>query len=89
MTSLDLDATLLARGSTHGDFSHQAYITQALKSRAHSGAAWPSMTFVQREAVDMILSKLGRALSGDPGHADHWHDIAGYARLVEASCKAL
>ena len=31
----------------------------------------------------MIVHKIARILAGDPNHADHWHDIAGYAILVE------
>ena len=31
----------------------------------------------------MILHKIGRILNGDPNYADSWHDIAGYAKLVE------
>ena len=31
----------------------------------------------------MILHKLARILNGDPNYVDSWHDIAGYAILVE------
>ena len=31
----------------------------------------------------MIAVKISRILTGDPSHADNWHDIAGYATLVE------
>jgi hypothetical protein len=31
----------------------------------------------------MILMKLARALNGDPNDTDNWHDIQGYAKLVE------
>jgi hypothetical protein len=37
----------------------------------------------QREALDMIAHKIGRILNGDPNYADSWHDLEGYARLVE------
>jgi hypothetical protein len=36
----------------------------------------------QREALDYIAGKLARILSGQPGYADHWDDIAGYAKLA-------
>jgi hypothetical protein len=26
---------------------------------------------------------MGRILAGNPSHADHWHDIQGYAKLIE------
>ena len=31
----------------------------------------------------MIQHKIARVLNGDPNYPDNWHDIAGYARLVE------
>lgn len=34
----------------------------------------------------MIQHKIGRILNGDPAYADSWHDIAGYATLVEKEC---
>ena len=37
---------------------------------------------VQRGALDAIGLKLGRILSGDPGHADRWRDLAGHAWLA-------
>lgn len=37
----------------------------------------------QKEALSMIFSKIARILNGDPDHIDSWHDIAGYATLVE------
>lgn len=41
------------------------------------------LTPEQCEALDMIQHKIGRILSGNPNEPDHWHDIAGYATLVE------
>jgi len=38
-------------------------------------------TAAQGEAIHMICVKLARIVCGDPNHADHWDDIAGYARL--------
>jgi hypothetical protein len=40
------------------------------------------MTMVQDEALSMIVMKISRILTGDPNHADHWADIAGYATLI-------
>lgn len=33
----------------------------------------------------MILAKIARIVSGDPNHADHWDDIAGYALLGKSA----
>ena len=86
-----MDATqqlLNERGKTHGDFTIHAMFTQRLKAVAYSDwGGYSSMTEVQREAIDMILHKIGRIIAGDPNHKDHWDDIAGYAKLVSDRIK--
>lgn len=81
---MNIDELLRKRGTTHGDFSEHARITQNLKAMAANGVNWKQskLTSTQREAIDMILHKLGRIIAGDPNHRDHWDDIAGYARLA-------
>jgi hypothetical protein len=76
------DQLLSERGKTHGDFSDHASVTYAIKDAIHSLGNADKLTVVQREALDMIAHKIGRIMAGDPNHADHWDDIAGYARLV-------
>ena len=80
---MSVDATLSTRANTHGSFVDNGQIMQLLKDTARTGKNWHELTPHQREAVDMILHKLGRILCGDPNFSDHWHDIAGYATLVE------
>ena len=77
----DIQKTLADRGKRYGDFKTHAEITQALKDvvRSYDGGLDP----MHKEAIDMILHKIGRILNGDPNFADSWHDIAGYATLVE------
>lgn len=79
--------TLSERGSTHGDFTENGKVMQSMKAlwRAHPG--WDRLTPVQCEVLDMIALKVGRVLCGDPNFKDHWHDIAGYAKLAEERCK--
>jgi transposase len=79
-----VDAVLAERGARYGSFIGQARIAQQLKNVAHTFAAQQGKTFDvdQAEAIDMILSKMGRILNGDPNYADSWIDIAGYAKLV-------
>lgn len=81
---MNIDELLRERGTTHGDFSEHARITQNLKAMAANGVNWKQskLTSTQREAIDMILHKLGRIIAGDPNHRDHWDDIAGYAKLA-------
>lgn len=78
----DLDALLVERKKTHGEFSDHAEATQRMKEILHAYEGWLRMTVVEREAAEMIVHKLGRAVTGNPHFADHWQDIAGYALLV-------
>lgn len=76
-------STILAeRQTTHGDFTDNARVMQAMKRVAYSGVSYDSLNDVQREAIDMILHKVGRIVTGNPYIHDHWDDIAGYAKLV-------
>ena len=78
-----LSALLADRGRTHGDFALQARIAQAIEAiMAMPESNWGSLSAPQREALGLIATKIGRILAGDPDHADHWRDIAGYAQLV-------
>ena len=81
-----VDATLVARNSIHGDFTANAEYSQMLKAAFFNSPNWHKMSHVQHEALDLIALKLSRILTGNFMHADHWHDIAGYAVLAEQSC---
>lgn len=81
--SNDVQATLSTRQSSHGDFRENGRIMQTLKFVCRGGKNWETLPPHQREALDMITHKIGRILSGNSDHADHWHDIAGYATLCE------
>ena len=71
------------RQKTHGDFDLTAMIAQELKDVMRRGQNWKMLDDTQREALEMIASKIGRIMSGNPHEADHWRDIAGYAALIE------
>ena len=77
--------TLEERGARYGKFNCHAAITQEIKASlyAHANSAGVELNHVHSEAIDMICHKLGRIVNGDPNYADSWHDIAGYAKLVE------
>ena len=81
---MDVTLLLAERGATHGKFEHNGANGQALRDtmRGAVGPGWGSLTAVQREALDMIAGKISRILSGQGGFADHWDDIAGYAKLA-------
>lgn len=80
-----VDETLAERGQHYGDFAVTFGVIQKIKDALKSAPGWADMPLERREALEMIAVKMGRLVSGDSGHADSWHDIAGYARLVEES----
>ena len=82
-TSIGVDATVEERGNRYGTFKDGADIMQELKSVMRSTPNWSNLTPSQREALEMIQHKVGRVLNGDPNYTDSWHDIKGYAHLIE------
>lgn len=81
--STGIDATVEERGNRYGAFKDGADIMQELKSVMRSTRNWSNLTPSQREALEMIQHKVGRILNGDPNYTDSWHDIKGYAHLIE------
>ena len=79
----DVQATLAERGKRYGEFRDHAQITQGIKFAMQRVGNWDHLSDMHREALEMIAHKIGRILNGDPDYADSWHDIAGYAQLVE------
>lgn len=86
--------TLEERGARYGDFSIHATICQQIKAAmTHEPLAdrfaqkprcgWVRLDDVQRQALEVIADKIARILSGEPNYANNWHDIQGYAKLVE------
>lgn len=71
------------RQKTHGDFYRNAMMAQELKDVMRRGKNWKTLDDTERETLEMIASKIGRILSGNPHEIDHWRDIAGYATLIE------
>lgn len=78
-----IDATLAERGTRYGEYFDQAQVTQAIKRAMANSANWGRLAADQRDALEMIAVKAGRILTGDPDYLDSWHDIAGYALLIE------
>jgi hypothetical protein len=59
------------------------------KKAAHDWAPSGTLDAPQREAHDMIATKLARIPSGDPAHADHWCAPAGCAWLTTPGAPGL
>lgn len=75
--------TLEERKNIHGDFSAIAEVAQDLKFVLHNSPNWDSLTPAMKESLEMQAHKQARILAGTPELKDSWHDIAGYAILVE------
>lgn len=84
-----IENLLNQRQSTHGDFSHASAMVQLIKHRLRAEEGWRDMLAAQREAMEMIVHKIGRIIHGNPHEADHWRDIAGYALLAVREIETL
>lgn len=82
----DIKATLAQRGSRYGDWFEDSACADGLIQHLKD-YGWKDVPPMQRHALRMILTKVSRIVNGDPTYADNWHDIAGYATLVEARLK--
>ena len=80
---MSVDNTLEDRGSRYGDFLTHATLCQRIKEVMRSTTAWAALASDQKQALETIADKIARILNGDPDYGDNWHDIQGYARLVE------
>lgn len=86
-----IENTLKERGRRYGSLKGHGRITQALKEAMHNFVRyeddqtrpWDKLSDDKKEALDMIAHKIGRILNGDPEYKDSWHDIIGYAKLVD------
>ena len=79
----DVTETLDQRENRYGDYSKVAGTSQFLKAVIRQGASWPDMEDYMQESLDLIANKLARIVNGDPFYDDSWHDVGGYAKLVE------
>lgn len=80
---MSIDNTLAERGSRYGEFINNASVAQDLKRVMAASSGWGAMDNDQRESLEVIAQKISRIVTGDPDYVDNWHDIQGYAKLVE------
>lgn len=85
----NVKATLQTRHNTHGDFYQQSLRSMMLLDMMMGGLTWNKLGCDQQESLILIAVKIGRILTGNQDEPDHWHDIAGYAQLVENRLKGL
>lgn len=80
----DISKILQERNKTHGSFIRNAAVSQGIKDIMKAESTYKDLTLVHKECLDMIALKISRILSGKAVHAEHWDDIAGYAKLGSA-----
>ena len=80
---MSINKTLEQRGERYGKFKDVASTTYALQEILRNAKNHKHMTDDQVIALDMICNKMARIVNGDPNYIDNWHDISGYATLVE------
>lgn len=80
---MNIESTLAERGNRYGSFEHHAEIAQNLQDVMRDTDGWQQLAPDQKQALTVIADKIARMLNGDPGYRDNWHDIVGYAKLVD------
>ena len=84
---MSIEETLKERGDRYGDFKGYAVLDEHFKKVYEFSGS--KIEAVHQAGLDMIFGKIARILNGDPNYADNWHDIAGYATLVEKELNKL
>lgn len=75
------------RGATHGDYRAMSTRIQQIKTIMRMGSKWTDMSEPQKEALELIATKIGRIIEGDPEFKDHWDDLGGYAAKGSEFCR--
>jgi len=79
----DISLTLEERGARYGKFIDHSKISQGLQDVMREAPNWDTLDVDMRQALTTIVDKIARILNGDPYYSDSWHDVSGYATLVE------
>ena len=85
----DVVDTLDQRGNRYGEYKNVSETAQMLKNILRTSASWGIMEPYMQESLDLIANKLARIANGDPFYDDSWHDVGGYAKLVEIELEKL
>lgn len=79
----NINDTLAERGARYGCFRDHARIAQNLQDAMRQEQGWSLLAADQKQALTVIADKIARMLNGHPDYRDNWHDIVGYASLVD------
>lgn len=79
-----IEDTLQERGTRYGAFEEHATIAQAIQDafRVYP-EKWNRLPPVVKQGFTTIADKIARTLNGDEYYEDNYHDIIGYAKLIE------
>jgi hypothetical protein len=80
---MNIENTLEAREIRYGSFESLSNIAQTFKQAIKNTENYHKLDDDMKESLDMIAHKIARILNGDCYYIDSWHDISGYATLVE------
>ncbi|EHU1403009.1 TPA: hypothetical protein MIV70_27730 [Klebsiella pneumoniae] len=81
---MSIQNTLQQRGKRYGEFKDVAQLSNDLMRLLQAAPNYhQSLSDSQHFALVMMTNKMARIVNGDPNYLDNWHDIAGYATLVE------
>ncbi len=78
-----IENTLAERGARYGDFTDHAQLSDDLQRRCEQSPNWGTLPAWQRWGLRIVLDKIARMLTGDPGYVDNAHDMVGYSKLIE------
>jgi len=81
---MTLENTLQERGARYGAFSEHAQIAQSIQDgyRIYP-EKWNKLPPVVKQGLTVIADKIARILNGDEYYDDNYHDLGGYAKLME------
>ena len=86
MRQQTIESTLSQRQTQYGCYEDVAQVTQQILSALRIGN-YDKLPAPMKESLHMIASKMARIVNGDPEYFDNWHDIGGYAKLIEKLIK--
>lgn len=87
---MKVDETLSQRKNVHGDFIQSSDTRHALIMAMQAPQTnYHKLPYACQRALDMIAEKITRILHGNGTFEDHWHDIAGYATLIDNQIKKI
>jgi hypothetical protein len=79
---VSIGEVLQERENRYGTFESNARTCQLFKNVLHAQHGWYELSYVQREALEMMMHKVSRLVNGDSTYLDTVIDIAGYNQLM-------